>query len=108
MHNSDDAVPNEGSIVTGLGMSYFHIPVPFEAPTVEHIRLFIKLMECLKSQKIWVHCAANFRVSAFMYLYQRHVYGASEKEEKSSIFEFWRPDETWQKFMELNVDDIAL
>ena len=108
MHNSDDFVPNEGYIVTKLGMSYFHIPVPFEAPTVEQLRLFIKLMECLKNQKVWVHCAANFRVSAFMYMYQKHVYDTTTEEAKSSIFEFWRPDETWENFMKLNTDDIAL
>ncbi len=107
MHNSDDFVPNEGYIVTELGMSYFHIPVPFEAPTVGQLRLFIQLMECLKNQSVWVHCAANFRVSAFMYLYQRHVYGASIEEAKSSVFEFWHPDETWKKFMELNIDGVA-
>ena len=34
---SDNAIPNEGSVVTSLGMSYIHIPVDFKAPTVRRI-----------------------------------------------------------------------
>src|SRR5450756_117291 len=30
---SDNAIPNEGSVVTSLGMAYVHIPVDFKAPT---------------------------------------------------------------------------
>ena len=106
MHNSDDAVANEGTIVTALGMSYFHIPVPFESPTVNHLRLFIRVMECLKGEKVWVHCAANYRVSAFMYQYQKLVYGLSSEEAKSSIFEFWHPDEAWNEIMNLSAEEI--
>jgi len=108
MHDSDDAVASEGNIVTSLGMSYFHIPVPFDAPTLEHLRLFIKIMECLKSEKVWVHCAANYRVSAFMYQYQMQVYGASSDEAKSSIFDYWHPNQTWNNIMDLSADEIAL
>jgi len=107
MHNSDDAVANEGSIVTALEMAYFHIPVPFEAPTAKHLKLFIHLMECLKSDKVWVHCAANYRVAAFMYQYQRHVYGVPADAAKSPIFEFWQPDKIWQDLMALSADDIG-
>jgi protein tyrosine phosphatase (PTP) superfamily phosphohydrolase (DUF442 family) len=37
---SDNALPNEGSIVTGLGMSYVHIPVDFKAPTSQDFQAF--------------------------------------------------------------------
>jgi len=108
MHNSDDAVANEGHIVTALGMSYFHIPVPFDAPTIEHLRLFIKVIECFKDQKVWAHCAANYRVSAFMYQYLKLLYGIPSKEAKSSIFDFWHPNETWTGIMELGEEELAL
>lgn len=108
MHNSDDAIANEGSIVTALGMSYFHIPVPFESPTVNHLRLFIKVMECFKGEKVWAHCAANYRVSAFMYQYQKHVYDLSSEDAKSPIFQFWHPDKAWKKIINLKADEILL
>ncbi|MCG8485969.1 MAG: phosphatase, partial [Chromatiales bacterium] len=34
MPNSDNAIPEEGYIVTARKMSYVHIPVPFDAPDV--------------------------------------------------------------------------
>ena len=45
MPDSDFAIPEEGNIVTAAGMAYIHIPVPFDAPTAEHLRQFIKVMQ---------------------------------------------------------------
>lgn len=67
MHDSDNAIPEEGNIVASLGLSYFHIPVPFDQPTAEHVKKFIRLMKVLEGEKIFVHCALNARVSAFVY-----------------------------------------
>lgn len=108
MHNSDDAIANEGYIVTALGMSYFHIPVPFESPTIEHLRLFIKVMACFEGEKVWAHCAANYRVSAFMYQYLKLLHSISSKEAKSSIFDVWHPNDAWKGIMALSKKEIAL
>jgi hypothetical protein len=32
MPNSENAIPEEGYIVTARSMTYVHIPVPFDAP----------------------------------------------------------------------------
>lgn len=45
---SDNALANEGSIVTGLGMSYVHIPVDFKAPTTEDFHAFCGVMQALR------------------------------------------------------------
>lgn len=108
MPDSDDAIENEGHIVTSLGMSYLHLPVPFEAPTVEHLKRFITVMECFRGGKVWAHCAANYRVSAFMYQYLKLLYGVSSKEAKSSIFDIWHPNEVWQGIMNLKRNEIVL
>ena len=68
-HNSENAIENEGSIVASLGMTYIHIPVPFEAPTPEHLRKFFGFMNGLSEEKVFVHCAVNARVSAFVFKY---------------------------------------
>ncbi|HIO97216.1 MAG TPA: hypothetical protein EYG71_04745 [Leucothrix sp.] len=83
-------------------MNYFHLPVPFDAPTRKHLSLFLKLMKSVEGEKVWVHCALNMRVSAFMQHYQRGVL----KREKSSpnyvpILESWEPEEVWQTFMRI-------
>jgi len=108
MPNSDFAIPEEGNIVTALGMSYVHIPVPFEAPTAEHLRQFIKVMQAYADRKVWVHCALNYRVSAFLYQYQRLVKGLPHEEARKAMLESWEPDEIWRAFMAMSGADIAL
>ena len=108
MPNSDFAIPEEGNIVTTFGMSYVHIPVPFKAPTVEHLRQFIKVMKVYSTQKVWVHCALNYRVSAFLYHFQRLENGLSHDEAKKWMLESWKPDEVWQAFLAMSDADVAL
>src|SRR6266480_4169985 len=67
---SDNAVANEGSVVTGLGMAYVHIPVDFKSPTSQDFRAFCRVMEAFNERPVFVHCAANKRVSAFVFLYR--------------------------------------
>src|SRR5579864_3774719 len=61
---SDNALANEGSIVTGLGMAYVHIPVDFKAPTSRDFHAFTCVMDAFAGRRVFVHCAANMRVSA--------------------------------------------
>src|SRR5437588_9609844 len=73
---SDNALANEGSIVTGLGMSYVHIPVDFKAPKAKDFQAFSRVMQAFEDRPVFVHCAKNMRVSAFVFLYrvlQQHV-----------------------------------
>lgn len=108
MHDSDGAIREEGYLVALSGMSYFHIPVSFDAPTATHLRYFIQLMEILEDEKIWVHCALNYRVSAFMFLYLTLVKGHAVETAKSPIFDEWQPDDVWQQFMRLSKDEMGL
>ena len=108
MHDSDGAIREEGHLVSQSGMSYFHIPVPFDAPTATHVRRFIQLMEILEAEKVWVHCAMNYRVSAFMFLYLSQVKGYTVEMAKSLIFDDWYPDAVWQQFMRQSADEIGL
>ena len=69
MHDSDNAIPGEDKIVTSLGMKYMHIPVPFDAPTSDHLEHFFSAMDSFENDRVFVHCAANYRASVFMYKY---------------------------------------
>ena len=106
MHDSDLAIPEEGSIVAGLGMTYIPLPVPFDHPTAEHLRRFIGIMTALEGQKVWVHCVVNKRVSAFMYHYLTKVKGMDEGSSSSPILREWETDmsEVWRRFMNLGPD----
>lgn len=108
MPNSDNAIPEEGYIVTARKMVYVHLPVPFEAPTVEHLRSFFALMAAFEGKKCWLHCAVNYRVSAFLYQYFRLVRNVNAEEAKKVIIAAWNPDQVWRDFMALEAEDVGL
>jgi protein tyrosine phosphatase (PTP) superfamily phosphohydrolase (DUF442 family) len=97
---SDNALPNEGSLVTGLGMSYVHIPVNFQCPTSQDFDTFCRVMDAFNDRPVFVHCAANMRVSAFVYLYRVLVKHVPASEAKPDLNAIWHPDEVWAKFIQ--------
>ncbi len=101
--SSTNALENEGSLVTRLGMAYVHIPVVWEQPKVEQFEQFAGVIGVFKGKCIWVHCAMNMRVSAFIYLYRKLVLGESEADAAFPMRAIWQPDETWKEF----IDDVC-
>lgn len=104
--DASNAIENEDKVVTNLGMSYFHIPVDFENPKSSDLKLFINVMQSLGSNKVWVHCAKNYRVSAFMYVYHKYVLKTPFENIDLSIFNIWNPDKTWQELMKITLEDL--
>lgn len=106
--SSDHAISEEGSIVTGLGMRFVHIPVDFAAPTAAELKQFIGVMEAFRGSKIWVHCVVNARVSAFLYHYLAKVRRLPEAACRSPVLEKWAPqmDEVWKAFLALDAASI--
>ncbi len=94
-----NALPDEQVIVEAQGMQYFHIPVIWENPSLEDIKRFFTVMETNADKNLFVHCAANMRVSAFMYLYRLIHENISEKEAKKDLQQIWVPNKIWQKFI---------
>ncbi len=68
---ASNALPGEAEAVTGQGMPFVQIPVPWEKPEPRHLQQFFGVMDAFAGRRVWVHCAKNFRVSAFVYLYRR-------------------------------------
>src|SRR5258708_6749215 len=66
------ALSDEAQSVKQLGMVYHHIPVMFDNPQIGELTAFINVMNQHKSEKTLVHCAANYRASAFTGLYLFH------------------------------------
>jgi protein tyrosine phosphatase (PTP) superfamily phosphohydrolase (DUF442 family) len=96
---SDNAIANEGSVVTSLDMSYVHIPVDFKAPTSRDFRAFCRVMEAFDERPVFVHCAANMRVSAFVFLYRVLVQRIAVAEAERDLHAIWQPDEVWSRFI---------
>jgi protein tyrosine phosphatase (PTP) superfamily phosphohydrolase (DUF442 family) len=107
VHDSENALPDEGNLVTSLGMYYINIPVPFDEPTLEHLRHFAGIMQTLNDQQVWVHCEVNARVSAFMYQYLTQVCAVEPEAATSPLLKKWRErmDDVWQAFLTLKLKD---
>jgi len=101
--NSWDYIPEEREIVEGLGMAYIHIPVVWESPQPEDLQAFLAAMQRLQDQKVFVHCARNMRVSAFIYLYRVLELGEPREIALTNLQSIWQPDPVWQAF----IDSIA-
>ena len=97
---SDNALANEGSVVTNLGMSYVHIPVDFKAPTSQDFRAFCRVMEAFEERPVFVHCAANKRVSAFVFLYRVLCHRTALPDAERDLLAIWQPDEVWSQFIQ--------
>jgi len=97
---STNALANEGSIVTGLGMSYVHIPVDFKAPTLQDFQAFARVMDAFGDRPVFVHCAVNMRVFAFVFLYRVLHKSVSRAEAERDLHAIWKPDEVWARFIE--------
>ncbi len=97
--DSPNAYKNEKEIIEARGMEYVHIPVIWDNPTLENVHSFFEAMNANQDKKVFVHCAANMRVSAFIYLYRRICLGASEEVAKIALNKLWEPNEVWQKLI---------
>lgn len=96
---SSNALPNELELVTGQGMTYIQIPVLWEKPELTQLNQFFDILEIYENHKVWVHCAKNMRVSAFIYLYRKLCRAESEELASHPMQKVWKPNEVWQSFI---------
>ncbi len=99
LSDSPNAIKNESSIVSKLNMTYVHVPVDFKTPTLEELKTFFKHMEKHNNKKIFVHCAMNWRVSAFMFLYHRIKCDMPVTDALQHMNAVWEPEPVWQEFI---------
>ncbi|MBD2312079.1 protein tyrosine phosphatase family protein [Desertifilum sp. FACHB-1129] len=99
LSTSTNAIPDEAEIVASQGMGYVHIPVEWENPTLEDIQRFFATLQANADRRVFVHCAMNMRVSAFMYLYRRLQQQIDEDAARRNLEEIWTPNPTWERFI---------
>ncbi len=86
----------EGFVVAQAGLTYVHIPVLWERPTLDDLEMFFDVMRANEGRRVYVHCFANMRASAFVYLYRTLVQGVPEAEARATMNEVWDPGELEQ------------
>ncbi len=97
------ALADEAASVSNLGLTYHHIPVLFDNPLIGELVSFISLMDKHGHQKTLVHCAANYRASAFTGLYLFAAELLNQDQMQEFIEQVWQPDGIWQQFIEESV-----
>lgn len=86
----------EGFRVAEAGLTYVHIPVDWEEPRMSDVEMFFDVMRANQGRKVFVHCFANMRASAFVYMYRTLVEGVPEAEARATMNEVWDPGELAQ------------
>lgn len=101
-HDAENALPDEAGLVHELGMTYHHLPVVFANPTEGDFEAFDRLMvELPPDSRTLLHCAANFRVSAFYGLYAMKHLGWSAEQAEAFRAPIWDDSDypAWEAFI---------
>ena len=106
VHSTSNALENEDKTVSSLNMSYIHIPVDFENPKISDLKLFLNILQALGANKVWIHCAKNYRVSAFLYVYHKYILHTPFEQIDLSIFDILQPSLVWQELMKVQLEDL--
>lgn len=99
LHDAEYSLPDECRTVESLGLRYIHIPVVWERPLRADLERFFGVMNELTGKHIFVHCAANKRVSVFMALYRQRRQGWSADAVMPDVLAIWEPDDVWRRFL---------
>ena len=71
----------------------------FQAPRHEDLRRFFEVMDASRDRRVFVHCAANYRVCCFVSLYGQARLGWALEQADAHIGRLWEPNEVWAKFV---------
>ena len=91
--SSEYATADERSIVESQGIEYLYLPIDFTAPTPEEYEQFKSLMTKATGRKLLIHCAANYRVSAFYSRYAMDIGEWTADEADEFMLSIWQPDD---------------
>jgi protein tyrosine phosphatase (PTP) superfamily phosphohydrolase (DUF442 family) len=95
------SLPDEAGLAQSLGMAYHHIPVDWEHPRESDFDEFERVMQALPEGKVLIHCAANFRVTAFYSLYAQKHLGWSDAQAEGFRASVWQGSHypVWEDFI---------
>jgi protein tyrosine phosphatase (PTP) superfamily phosphohydrolase (DUF442 family) len=95
------SLDDEAGLAQSLGLAYHHIPVEWGAPTEADFDAFAAVMQQNQDKRVLVHCAANYRASAFYALYAMQNLGWSETQADALTASLWkRQYPVWDAFIQ--------
>lgn len=95
------AIRNEQSLVEAQGLTYHYIPVDFAEPKLADFEQFEQIMLANQDKQLMLHCAANFRATAFFAIYAHRHLGWPTEKCYALIDSIWQMEEhpQWQSFV---------
>lgn len=106
---SEERNATEAFLLTSEGINYVQIPVLWEQPRAEDLQLFFAVMNARGDRNTLVHCFANYRASAFTYLYRVLRLGVDEVEARKGLDVVWSDEAfsespQWRLFINEQLD----
>lgn len=95
----ETSLENEDRIAKELGMEFVNIPVNWGSPTASDFNLFASVMQSQSKKKTLVHCQANYRASAFSFLYRVIYDGIPIAVAKKDLNSVWTPNDVWTRLI---------
>ncbi len=99
------ALADEEHVVTDLGLIYHHIPVAWTDPRPEQFAAFCAAMQQVGDRKVLIHCAANYRVTAFFSSYAIRHLGWTTEQADALVSRIWNSnpryamDDIWRRYI---------
>jgi protein tyrosine phosphatase (PTP) superfamily phosphohydrolase (DUF442 family) len=98
--SAENSVNDEANILAKIGIDYVNIAVDFNNPTDQDFQHFVSHIQSHKDKKIWVHCAANLRVSCFIFKYRTAILGQDKLLAEADLKKIWQPNKVWTHFID--------
>ena len=99
--NPPFTLADEGGLARELGLAYHYIPVDWNNPTDADFAAFEQAMSATTGRRTLIHCAANFRVTAFYTLYAQKHLGWSAAQADALRNRIWAGSDypVWEAFI---------
>ncbi len=107
-YDQRNSLKDEAGLAHSLGLKYYAIPVEWDRPQVADFAEFERVMGELAGEKVLIHCAANYRVTAFYSLYAMKNLGWSEAQADEFRKSIWQGSRypAWEEFIQQIKTDI--
>lgn len=98
---SENHLPDEAALLAELGLRYVPIPVVWTDPRPEDFARFEGVMADLAPGPVLLHCAANFRATAFYALYAERHLGWTTAQGEAFRAQVWQgyQEPAWEVFL---------
>ncbi|MCS3903525.1 protein tyrosine phosphatase (PTP) superfamily phosphohydrolase (DUF442 family) [Methylohalomonas lacus] len=98
--DSPHALADEPALAARHGLEYIALPVDFKNPRSDDFEAFRRHLREREQQRVFVHCAMNWRVSSFIFLYRVIDAGVDRATALHDLEAVWQPDPVWREFID--------